>query len=98
MMPMIDVINLQRKIPLDSYELRGFAAKIPEAVTEADGRRFSIAFIGDSRMKQLNEMFRGKETTTDVLSFPHVPDEFDPDIDNLGDIVISVEQAEKQGA
>ena len=98
MMPMIDVINLQRKIPLDSDELRGFAAKLPEAVTEADGRRFSIALIGDRRMKQLNEMFRGKETTTDVLSFPHEPDEFDPDIDNLGDIVISVEQAQKQAA
>lgn len=98
MMPMIDVINLQRKIPLNADEMRGFAAKIPEAVTEANGRRFSIAFIGDSRMKQLNEMFRGKETTTDVLSFPHEPDEFDPDKYNLGDIVISVEQAQKQAA
>ena len=49
-------------------------------------------------MKQLNELFRGKNSTTDVLSFPHEPDEFDPDIDNLGDIVISVEQAQKQAA
>jgi probable rRNA maturation factor len=43
-------------------------------------------------------MFRSKATTTDVLSFPHEPDEFDPDKDNLGDIVISVEQAQKQAA
>jgi len=47
-------------------------------------------------MKQLNQLFRGKDLTTDVLSFPHVPDEFDPDKNNLGDIVISVEQAERQ--
>lgn len=47
-------------------------------------------------MKQLNELFRGKNSTTDVLSFPHEPDEFDPDKNNLGDIVISVEQAQKQ--
>ena len=47
-------------------------------------------------MIQLNEMFRGKSATTDVLSFPHEPDEFDPDKDNLGDIVISAEQAQKQ--
>jgi probable rRNA maturation factor len=49
-------------------------------------------------MKQLNEMFRGKDSTTDVLSFPHQPDEFDPDKINLGDIVISAEQAAKQAA
>jgi probable rRNA maturation factor len=47
-------------------------------------------------MKQLNELFRGKGMTTDVLSFPNEPDEFDPDKNNLGDIVISVEQAQKQ--
>ena len=49
-------------------------------------------------MKQLNEMFRGKSSTTDVLSFPHEPDEFDPDHTNLGDIVISAEQAQRQAA
>lgn len=48
-------------------------------------------------MKELNRLFRGKAGTTDVLSFPHVPDEFDPDKTSLGDIVISVEQAERQG-
>ena len=45
-----------------------------------------------------NSKFRGKNSTTDVLSFPHEPDEFDPDKSNLGDIVISAEQAEKQAA
>ena len=49
-------------------------------------------------MKQLNELFRGKSTTTDVLSFPYESDEFDPVKDNLGDIVISAEQAAKQAA
>ena len=47
-------------------------------------------------MKELNRLFRGNNSTTDVLSFPHEPDEFDPDKNNLGDIVISVEQAQKQ--
>ena len=31
-----------------------------------------------------------------VLSFPHEPDEHDPVKNNLGDIVVSVEQAAKQ--
>ncbi len=59
-------------------------------------KEFAVAFISDRRMKELNHLFRGKDSTTDVLSFPHEPDEFDPDKNNLGDIVISVEQAQKQ--
>ena len=47
-------------------------------------------------MRQLNKEFRGKDTTTDVLSFPNDADEFDPDKNNLGDIVISAEQAKRQ--
>jgi probable rRNA maturation factor len=49
-------------------------------------------------MIELNSLFRGKDGTTDVLSFPYEPDEFDPDQANLGDIVISAEQAKKQAA
>lgn len=95
---MIDVINLQRKISLDTSSIRAYVADHTVRIEEAAGKVFSIAFISDRRMKQLNEMFRGKNTTTDVLSFPHEPDEFDPDKDNLGDIVISAEQAQKQAA
>src|SRR5205807_5612939 len=54
--------------------------------------------VPDDRMRQLNHLFRGKDITTDVLSFPHEPDEFDPDKANLGDIVISAGQAQKQAA
>ena len=92
------IVNLQRKVKLDAKSFRPFVEQLAAATDEADGKTFSIAFISDDRMKQLNEMFRGKDTTTDVLSFPHEPDEFDPDKDNLGDIVISTEQAQKQAA
>ena len=47
-------------------------------------------------MADLNKLFRGKDSTTDVLSFPNEPEEFDPDQKNLGDVVISVEQANRQ--
>ena len=95
---MIDVVNLQRKISIDTAAIRSFAKTLSINVPDAAGRVFSVAFVNDGRMKQLNELFRGKKTTTDVLSFPHEPDEFDPDKDNLGDIVISAEQAAKQAA
>ncbi len=88
--------NLQKKIPIDKLLFEGFLATLAERVLGAETRTFTVAFVGDNRMKQLNELFRGKNATTDVLSFPHEPDEFDPDKDNLGDIVISAEQAQKQ--
>jgi probable rRNA maturation factor len=95
---MIDVVNLQRKVKLEIDVFHAFTKTIADRVSETKSRRFSVAFISDNRMKQLNELFRGKNTTTDVLSFPHEPDEFDPDKTNLGDIVISAEQAQKQAS
>ncbi|MBK8464416.1 MAG: rRNA maturation RNase YbeY [Chloracidobacterium sp.] len=95
---MIDIINLQRKVRFETGVFRKFSQLIAANVPEAADRRFSIAFVSDNRMKQLNHLFRGKNLTTDVLSFPHEPDEFDPDKTNLGNIVISAEQAQKQAA
>ncbi len=99
------VHNLQRKIAIDVASIRTFAASLPSHISEVRTAEFSIAFISDRRMKQLNEMFRGKATTTDVLSFPNEPDDFplttdlrSPTTAFLGDIVISAEQAAKQAA
>lgn len=97
-MSLPQIINLQRKIKIDANELRLFIEKLSDAVSELAGRTFSVAFVNDARVRQLNELFRGNDQTTDVLSFPHEPDEFDPDKNNLGDIVISAEQAERQSA
>jgi probable rRNA maturation factor len=93
---MTDVINLQSEIKISASLFSAFAEKLVSEVREAHGRTFAIAFISDVRMKELNTFFRGKDSTTDVLSFPHEPDEFDNDTSNLGDIVISVEQASRQ--
>lgn len=95
---MIDLVNLQRKIKLDLDPIRAFVAEISANVSEVENKTFSVAFISNDRMRKLNHTFRGKDSTTDVLSFPHEPEEFDPDKNNLGDIVISAEQAAKQAS
>lgn len=77
-------------------EIRAFVGITEHSVPEGAGRTFSVVFISDRRMQELNSFFRGKSSTTDVLSFPHRPDEFDNDLSNLGDIVISAEQAARQ--
>ena len=100
------IVNLQRKVKLEAREFAGFLAEVLAAVEEAEGGEAAVAFVSDRRMRELNKFFRGKDGATDVLSFPHQPDEFEvtkagteDDEGNrnfLGDIVISVEQAVRQ--
>jgi probable rRNA maturation factor len=92
----LDIVNLQRKVPLRSADFREFVPTLIAQVSEAQGKTFTVAFVSDARMEQLNSLFRGKEATTDVLSFPREPDEFDPEQNDLGDIIISAEQAQRQ--
>jgi probable rRNA maturation factor len=93
---MREIINNQGTVKLDPSHLVSFAEELATAASETKGRDFTVAFISDARMKQLNRDFRGKNSTTDVLSFPSEPDEFDPSPDSLGDIAISAKQAQKQ--
>lgn len=50
-----------------------------------------IVFTGNAEIKKLNKQYRGKDCTTDVLSFGNEVTE-----ENLGDIVISMPYARKQ--
>lgn len=92
------IFNNQRKIKIRAADFSDFLARVSGAVSETDGRSAAIAFVSDNKMRTLNREFRGKDSTTDVLSFPFEPDEFDCGADNLGDIVISLEQAARQAA
>lgn len=54
----------------------------------------SIAIVGDRKMRSLNNQYRGKDTTTNVLSFPlkEGATTLPTDINRLGDIVLSYPQ------
>ena len=58
----------------------------------------SIVVGNDILLHKLNHQYRGVDATTDVLSFPS--GEIDPDTSDLylGDVVISLPQAEQQAA
>ena len=95
---MIEIINNQRKLKLDREIFREFAEKAVGNIDEAENKSVTIAFVSDRKMRELNSEFRAKDRTTDVLSFPFEADEFDIEKDFLGDIVISLEQAQRQAA
>ncbi|MDT4969505.1 MAG: putative rRNA maturation factor [Acidobacteriota bacterium] len=95
---MIEVINRQRKLTIDSREWERFVAKVL-GVTPANGGGVTLAFVSDRAMRELNRMWRHKSGITDVLSFPAEQDEFEQmEGPTLGDVVISVEQAQRQAA
>ncbi|MFI0607984.1 MAG: rRNA maturation RNase YbeY [Anaerolineae bacterium] len=59
----------------------------------------ALVLTGDALLAQLNEQYRGKTGPTDVLSFPVDPEDRMPgEPAQLGDILISVPQAEANAA
>ena len=93
---MIEVVNRQRKMLLDCERWRAFVEKTWLVLpTRAEG--VTVAFVSDRAMRELNRLWRHKQGTTDVLSFPVKQDEFEKaEGSSLGDVVVSVEQAARQ--
>jgi probable rRNA maturation factor len=73
---------------------RGLGPWLAKAAPAAAKGDVSIAVVSDRRMRALNRQFRGKDTATDVLSFPatHMPGV----TTFLGDIVIASGVAARQ--
>ena len=66
--------------------LSGWLTRVAPASARGD---VSVAIVSDRRMQALNRQFRGKNSATDVLSFP-------ADRPFLGDIVIAQGVAKRQ--
>jgi probable rRNA maturation factor len=93
---MIEVINRQRKITLDCERWQQFATKAME-VAPSGSAGATIVFVSDRLMRELNRKWRGRQGTTDVLSFPANQDEFEKAGGlTAGEVVISIEQAARQ--
>lgn len=98
--------NNQKIIPV-TPQMRALVKRIiNEALSHEDvevGCEVSVTFTDNNEIQKLNREFRGKDSPTDVLSFPLLEDgEYDPDsMDEtgllaLGDIVLSMEKALSQ--
>jgi probable rRNA maturation factor len=86
---MIETVNRQRKTKIDTKAWESFADKAATAIGK-DGSTATIAFVSDKAIRKLNRQFRGIDKATDVLSFPA------DEVDNFGDIAISVDTAARQ--
>ena len=82
------VVNHQRRHAINNGEICNFLKSlIPELGIAR--REFSVVFITDERIRELNREYRGYDKATDVLSFRG-------DGEYLGDILISSETAYNQ--
>ena len=86
---MVEVINRQRRLKLDTEAWSTFADKALHAIGKSESSA-TIAFVSDKRIRELNRQFRGVDKATDVLSFPA------EEKVNLGDIAVSVDTAAMQ--
>lgn len=102
----IDFENKQEKLPL-TYKVKMLVRAAVEATLDYEQYEndveVSVTFTDNEQIKELNLQFRGIDRSTDVLSFPLFDFEGEseePLTDELqgmlGDIVLSLEQAEIQ--
>ena len=91
------VRNWQRRFALPEARLCWFAQNLTARLHLKDAG-FSVALVGDRRIRRLNHQFRQVDQATDVLSFPVGSASAEPEAIEgyLGDIVISVETAKRQ--
>jgi probable rRNA maturation factor len=82
------VFNRQRRRRVPAERLKRVLRGAGRAV-RASGE-IALVLSGDRALRALNARYRGKDRPTDVLSFPGIGGR-----EGLGDIVISVETAER---
>lgn len=94
----VEVINRQRKIKVSLKRVTNLVKKIIRFLYENKDKNLieiagnnqvsiSVIFLGSNRMKELNFRYRGKKSTTDVLSFPYLEQEPSGSL-FLGEIII----------
>jgi len=103
-----EVVNRQRRVRIDRSRIAHLADQALDAVGRPDAA-ITVAFVRDAAIRRLNRDYRGKDTPTDVLSFPAHEDlpsstgraqVEQPDDSRrgryLGDVVISADTAISQ--
>jgi probable rRNA maturation factor len=90
----VEVLNKSSRQKLARIKFKKKAERILEFLKQ-NRAELSLAFVDNREIQKLNARYRNKNQPTDVLSFP--PEKsLATEVDLLGDVVISVEQAEIQ--
>ena len=83
------VQNRQRKVKVDKRPLEKLIDRLKEEFGVKE-KGVTVVLVSDRKIKELNRTYRGRNRPTDVLSFSYDDESY------LGDIIISVETAQRQ--
>ena len=92
----VEIVAKQRTRRVPPAPLATFVRRVARKAPPTKATGVSIVLAGDGTLRRLNRHFRGKDATTDVLSFPAGAPELPDGTRPLGEIVISVAQAARQ--
>jgi len=98
---MIEIVigqDLNEIDQIDTPALTGLAARVLEISGKTGDSGLSLKITGDEEIQSLNRDYLGKDTPTDVLSFPIPFNDPDSGVSYLGDVVISLPAASRQAA
>ena len=90
----VEIVNKIRRKKISVRRTKRTAQRILGLLNQ-DRVELSLALVDNREIKKLNARYRKKDQPTDVLSFPS-GEQLPTGIQILGDVVISVEQAEEQ--
>jgi probable rRNA maturation factor len=91
---MIEILNNQKRHKIKIKQFRELLNRLIE-LYKVDDPELTLAFVNNSAIQDLNRRFLDEDKPTDVLSFP-IGEKGADGIYYLGDIIISVPQANKQ--
>ncbi|GBD24831.1 Endoribonuclease YbeY [bacterium HR30] len=92
----VTIVATRRRRGVRLRALRSALQRALELLGEADAE-VCVSLVGDGEIRALNGRYRGKDKATDVLAFASREGERVPgDEDWLGDIVISLDTAQRQ--
>ena len=92
----VEVVNRQRFRRVATGPLRRFAEGLAQAAGGSGCRSMTVCLVSDVAMRALNRRWRGRDRSTDVLSFEGSSQPGPGGHGHLGDIVISIPTAARQ--
>jgi len=95
----IEILNRQRRAVVDSSgvgPLLQSAWNSGLAAAERLTHTVTVCLVSDRKIRELNSKYRDTDSATDVLSFPDGEQSPDGETLHLGDIVVSIQTAERQ--
>ncbi len=94
----IQIENRQSRVKINRRWLRGITSRVLKEMDSA-GKEISVSLVADETIRALNQRYLGKDKPTNVLSFSMKEGDcgdINPDL--LGDVIISVDTAERDAA